>query len=424
MPARSGDCTSVRNRVSEVCSVRGVAPECTASWRSRRSPLAAGRRRSLTGVDLSASECALNEDRFMGVQAGFGVAGRRRRIPALGPPVVVGLVPLDERFHPAPHRSSGGRGTGSGCARRWSRCRRRRTCRPVSMRTDETCAMWIDCSQPADPLRGVVDDARRRDQHLRREQAVAARLSRLARNTSPDANGRPLRQRYAGRRSNGSTTPAADRVLQIRHGASLTHDRRCQATCGCLRVDMDCSGCCLGHSQQPSRVDGGRPGDRLAPSRPGSPEPRTSFLSGKPIRYYRPKGSQDVRHLIDEGFQAFNAGRLSRSVPHLRGQDAGAGARHDHRADRGRRDDAGRPGRLRHRADGSRSGRLHHQHRREPVSRPALRAEFHAPPRLAVPRRRRAVRGRASSAFTTCCSRPRCCSRPTPTSAISSCARA
>jgi deoxyhypusine synthase len=35
------------------------------------------------------------------------------------------------------------------------------------------------------------------------------------------------------------------------------------------------------------------------------------FLSGKPIRYYRPKGSPDIRHLIDEGFQAFNAGRLS-----------------------------------------------------------------------------------------------------------------
>jgi deoxyhypusine synthase len=34
-------------------------------------------------------------------------------------------------------------------------------------------------------------------------------------------------------------------------------------------------------------------------------------LTGKPIRYYRPKGSQEIRHLIDEGFQAFNAGRLS-----------------------------------------------------------------------------------------------------------------
>jgi deoxyhypusine synthase len=45
---------------------------------------------------------------------------------------------------------------------------------------------------------------------------------------------------------------------------------------------------------------------------PGSPgHSRQQFLSGKPIRYYRPTGSQDIRRLIDEGFQAFNAGRLS-----------------------------------------------------------------------------------------------------------------
>lgn len=44
---------------------------------------------------------------------------------------------------------------------------------------------------------------------------------------------------------------------------------------------------------------------------PGSSgKSRPSFLSGKPIRYYRPKGSAEIRHLIDEGFQAFNAGRL------------------------------------------------------------------------------------------------------------------
>jgi deoxyhypusine synthase len=45
---------------------------------------------------------------------------------------------------------------------------------------------------------------------------------------------------------------------------------------------------------------------------PGAPEPsRPRVLSGKPIRYYRPKGSQELRHLVDEGFQAFNAARLS-----------------------------------------------------------------------------------------------------------------
>ena len=35
---------------------------------------------------------------------------------------------------------------------------------------------------------------------------------------------------------------------------------------------------------------------------------RQQFLSGKPIRYYRPKGSAEVKRLIDEGFQARDAG--------------------------------------------------------------------------------------------------------------------
>src|SRR5437773_7216863 len=44
---------------------------------------------------------------------------------------------------------------------------------------------------------------------------------------------------------------------------------------------------------------------------PGSTgKTRKKYLSGKPIRYYRPRGSPDIRHLIDEGFQAFNAARL------------------------------------------------------------------------------------------------------------------
>jgi deoxyhypusine synthase len=44
---------------------------------------------------------------------------------------------------------------------------------------------------------------------------------------------------------------------------------------------------------------------------PGSPQrSQKSFLAGKPIRYYRPQGSPDIRRLIDEGFQAYNAARL------------------------------------------------------------------------------------------------------------------
>ena len=45
---------------------------------------------------------------------------------------------------------------------------------------------------------------------------------------------------------------------------------------------------------------------------PGSPgHGPGQYLQGKQIRYYRPRGSADVRHLIDGGFQAFNAGRIS-----------------------------------------------------------------------------------------------------------------
>ena len=43
---------------------------------------------------------------------------------------------------------------------------------------------------------------------------------------------------------------------------------------------------------------------------PGAEKSRAKYLTGKPIRYYRPRGSADVRHLIEEGFQAFNAARL------------------------------------------------------------------------------------------------------------------
>ena len=37
----------------------------------------------------------------------------------------------------------------------------------------------------------------------------------------------------------------------------------------------------------------------------------SDYLTGKPIKYYRPRGSAEIRQLIDGGFQAFNAGRLS-----------------------------------------------------------------------------------------------------------------
>jgi deoxyhypusine synthase len=43
---------------------------------------------------------------------------------------------------------------------------------------------------------------------------------------------------------------------------------------------------------------------------PGSPG-HAQYLKGTPIRYYRPTGGAAIRDLVDNGFQAFNAGRLS-----------------------------------------------------------------------------------------------------------------
>jgi deoxyhypusine synthase len=46
-------------------------------------------------------------------------------------------------------------------------------------------------------------------------------------------------------------------------------------------------------------------------SGPPRPPNASRHLGGDPIRCYRPQGSAAVRQLVDEGFQAFNAGRLS-----------------------------------------------------------------------------------------------------------------
>jgi deoxyhypusine synthase len=45
---------------------------------------------------------------------------------------------------------------------------------------------------------------------------------------------------------------------------------------------------------------------------PGAPAHGSkNYLAGKPIKYYRPRGGAEIRQLVDGGFQAFNAGRLS-----------------------------------------------------------------------------------------------------------------
>ena len=55
---------------------------------------------------------------------------------------------------------------------------------------------------------------------------------------------------------------------------------------------------------------GGSSVPHRAPGSPGHSKPE-HYLTGKAITYYRPRGSAEVRQLIDGGFQAFNAGRLS-----------------------------------------------------------------------------------------------------------------
>lgn len=47
------------------------------------------------------------------------------------------------------------------------------------------------------------------------------------------------------------------------------------------------------------------------PSGPAVPSSAARHLTGNPIHYYRPQGSPDIRHLVDQGFQAFNASRLA-----------------------------------------------------------------------------------------------------------------
>jgi deoxyhypusine synthase len=59
-----------------------------------------------------------------------------------------------------------------------------------------------------------------------------------------------------------------------------------------------------------ARVNAG--GSSVPHRAPGSPgHSASSYLTGKAIQYYRPRGSAEVRQLIDGSFQAFNAGRLS-----------------------------------------------------------------------------------------------------------------
>ena len=127
---------------------------------------------------------------------------------------------------------------------------------------------------------------------------------------------------------------------------------------------------------------------------PGAPDKAASELPLRQTHPLLPPARQRRHPPADRRrISGVQRGAAGRGVPHLHRQDAAARARHDDRADDRRRDDAGRPRRLRRRADGARAGRLRHQHRREPLSRSALCTELHAASRLALRQRRRALRG-------------------------------
>ena len=144
----------------------------------------------------------------------------------------------------------------------------------------------------------------------------------------------------------------------------------------------------------PQAAAGPNAGGSSVPHRaPGSPGHSEAQLPHRKTHQILPApGSADVRQLIDGGFQAFNAGRLSEAC-HIYA-DKMLAPENDTTIGltvAGALTPAGLGGCV-DRADGARAHRLHHQHRREPLSRPALRAELHAPSRLAVPERRRALR--------------------------------
>src|SRR5436190_20539657 len=100
---------------------------------------------------------------------------------------------------------------------------------------------------------------------------------RLARNTSPGANACPFRQTHSAR--SRSTVNAVPAIHQTISDSPLTS------------VDVKLFSLWLATREAHNTLR-----SRLLPYRsPGSPgKTRQQFLSGKPIRYYRPKGSAEV----------------------------------------------------------------------------------------------------------------------------------
>ena len=237
-------------------------------------------------------------------------------------------------------------------------------------------------------------------------------LKRLARNTSPGANGRPFLQTTNSMTSDDAGPRRADGAHQMRR-IRRSHRSRCRTLTllvGALSR-LPLRRCSHAPDVRLRRMPYRQPGAPAAKGRafgqahrllspagqPGSPASDRRGVSG----VQRRAALEACRIFSDKMLDPEEDTTIGLTI-------AGAMTPAGHR-------------RLRRGDDGSRAGRLHHQHRREPVSRPASRAEFHAASRLAVRRRRRALRAGHHPHLRRAVSGDRCCSKPTRTSATSWC---
>ena len=200
--------------------------------------------------------------------------GRQRGVRR---PVVGGLVLLDELLHPqgvplAVAVAAHGAGAAGGLDEDVRE-------QQVGVDADRRDVRHVDrVLLTADQLRRDVDDAGRRDPHLRRKPEVAR----------------------------GEPAGAKD-VAAGERPALAPEEGQAAATTSAATTSVDDEGIHAGDTLPPvfRRSTAPCPTALLDP-----PVPNAIRSAGRPIRYYRPRGSADVRTLIDEGFQAFNAARL------------------------------------------------------------------------------------------------------------------
>ena len=284
MPARSGDCTSVRNRAS----------------RSAGSAVARGR----AGAGAPRAE---GQVVHLGAYVIGGQGRSRQGTAAAGAAGRVVVVSDSARSAPssARRRPCGGRGSGSGLAPPLVSIEHVREQQPgVDLHRRDV--RHVDRSLPAcrssrgvycTTLVGVISTCVG-NRRLPRSGGWRG-TRRPARTAGPCA--RPTTISTSAIASDRGERPRRPRRIRRSATSMLSYFRQSQVRC---QGDRSCR--------------------TARPARPGAR--RQQFLSGKPIRYYRPKGSPEIRHLIDEGFQAFNAGRLSEACADLLREDAGARA--------------------------------------------------------------------------------------------------